>query len=140
MLKQKLLHPEILEALAAGGHGARVLITDGNYPASTRLGENAALVYLNLSPGLVRVTDVLSVLVTVISIEEATVMEPDAGPDPAIYSDFERMLDGLPLTKLGRFEFYEEASGPDTCLQIVTGDQRLFANLLLTIGVTETSG
>lgn len=140
MLKHKLLHPEILEALAAAGHGARVLITDGNYPASTRLGENASLVYLNLSPGLVRVTDVLSVLVTVIPIEEAAVMEPDEGPEPAIYSDFERMLDGFPLTRLGRFEFYEEASGPDTCLQIVTGDQRLFANLLLTIGVTETNG
>ena len=25
--------------------------------------------------------------------------------------------------------------GPDTCLQIVTGEQRIYANLLLTIGV-----
>jgi L-fucose mutarotase len=39
------------------------------------------------------------------------------------------------LTEFSRFEFYEEASGPDTCLQIVTGEQRLYANLLLTIGV-----
>jgi L-fucose mutarotase len=140
MLKQRLLHPEILEALAAAGHGARVLITDGNYPASTRLGENAALVYLNLSPGLVRVTDVLSALMTAIPIEEAAVMEPDEGPEPPVYSEFERMLDGFPLSRFGRFEFYEEASGPDTCLQIVTGDQRLYANLLLTIGVAEMNG
>ena len=112
MLMQRLLHPDIVEALAASGHGARVLITDGNYPASTRLGENASLVYLNLSPGMLR-----------------------EGPEPPIFRDFAHMLPGIELTRFGRFEFYEEASGPDTCLQIVTGDQRIYANLLLTIGV-----
>ncbi|HOS03406.1 MAG TPA: RbsD/FucU domain-containing protein, partial [Candidatus Hydrogenedentes bacterium] len=35
MLKQRLIHPEILDALAAAGHGSKILITDGNYPAST---------------------------------------------------------------------------------------------------------
>lgn len=135
MLMQRLLHPDIVEALAASGHGARVLITDGNYPASTRLGENASLVYLNLSPGLLRVTDVLSVLTAAIPIEDAAVMEPDEGPEPPIFREFAHMLPGIDLTRFGRFEFYEEASGPDTCLQIVTGDQRIYANLLLTIGV-----
>lgn len=135
MLTQRLIHPEILEALAAAGHGAKVLITDGNYPASTRFGDNAALVYLNLSPGLVTVTDVLSALMTVIPIEEAAVMEPEGGYDPPIFRDLERLLPGIELTRYDRFEFYEEASGPDTCLQVVTGDQRLYANVLLTIGV-----
>lgn len=135
MLKQKLLHPDILEALAASGHGSRVLITDGNYPASTRLGENAALVYLNLAPGLVKVTDVLNVLTTAIPIEDAAVMEPEEGPEPPIFREFALLLPDVELTRFGRFEFYEEASGPDTCLQIVTGDQRLYANILLTIGV-----
>jgi L-fucose mutarotase len=135
MLTQRLIHPEILEALAAAGHGARVLITDGNYPASTRFGDNAALVYLNLSPGLVTVTDVLSVLMTVIPIEDVAVMEPEGGYDPPIFRDLERLLPGVELTRYDRFEFYEEASGPETCLQVVTGDQRLYANVLLTIGV-----
>ena len=131
----RLLHPDILEALAAAGHGSRVLITDGNYPASTRLGENASLVYLNLAPGLVKVTDVLSVLTSAVPIEDAAVMEPEDGPEPPIFREFSHLLQGLELTRFGRFEFYEEASGPDTCLQIVTADQRLYANLLLTIGV-----
>lgn len=135
MLMQRLLHPDIVEALAAAGHGSRVLITDGNYPASTRLGENASLVYLNLSPGVLRVTDVLAVLISAIPIEDATVMEPEEGPEPPIFREFAHMLPNIELTRFGRFEFYEEASGPDTCLQIVTGDQRLYANLLLTIGV-----
>lgn len=135
MLMQRLLHPDVLEALAAAGHGSRVLITDGNYPASTRLGENAALVYLNLAPGLLRVTDVLSVLASAVPIEDAAVMEPEDGPEPPIFREFAHILPGIELTRFGRFEFYEEASGPDTCLQIVTGDQRLYANILITIGV-----
>ncbi|MBI5093420.1 MAG: RbsD or FucU transport [Candidatus Hydrogenedentes bacterium] len=135
MLKQRLIHPEILDALAAAGHGSRVLITDGNYPASTKIGENAALVYLNLAPGKVTVTEVLDVLLSAIPVEDAAVMEPASGPEPAIFAEFRRLLPELDLNKLDRFEFYEEAGGPDTCLQIVTGEQRIYANLLLTIGV-----
>jgi L-fucose mutarotase len=135
MLKQRLIHPEILEALAAAGHGSRILITDGNYPASTCLGENASLIYLNLAPGLITVTDVLAVLLTAVPIEDAAVMEPENGPDPAIFAEFQRMIPEIELTRFGRFDFYEEASGPETCLQVVTGEQRIYANLLLTIGV-----
>ena len=135
MLKQRLIHPDLLEALAAAGHGAKVLITDANYPASTQVGENAAVVYLNLAPGLVTATEVLEVLRTAIPVEDAAVMEPDSGPEPSIFKEFRQLLPDLALTMFSRFEFYEEASGPDTCLQIVTGEQRLYANLLLTIGV-----
>jgi len=135
MLKQRLIHPDILEVVAAAGHGAKVLITDANYPASTQVGENAAVVYLNLAPGLVTATEVLGVLLTAIPVEDAAVMEPDSGPEPSIFKEFRQLLPEIPLTMFSRFEFYEEASGPDTCLQIVTGEQRLYANLLLTIGV-----
>ncbi|MCL4217459.1 MAG: RbsD or FucU transport [Candidatus Hydrogenedentes bacterium] len=135
MLKQRLIHPEIIEALAAAGHGARVLITDGNYPGSTQLGENAQLIYLNLEPGVPTVTQVLSVLLSAIPIEDAAVMEPDTGEEPPVFAEFRQHLDGLELTRYSRFEFYEEASGPETCVQIVTGEQRIYANLLLTIGV-----
>jgi len=135
LLKHRLLHPDILEALAAAGHGSRVLITDGNYPASTCVGENAALVYVNLSPGRLSVTEVLEVLLTAIEVEEAAVMTPGDGPEPAIFADFRKLLPGVPMTEYDRFEFYEEASEPETCLQIVTGERRLYANILLTVGV-----
>jgi L-fucose mutarotase len=41
----------------------------------------------------------------------------------------------MDLEPLGRFPFYEAARGPDVALAIATGEQRLYANLLLTIGV-----
>ncbi len=133
MLKQRLIHPEILEALASAGHGSKIMLADGNYPAGTRLGENAALVFLNLAPGKPTVTEVLDILLTAIPVEEAAVMQPDSGAEPPVFQEFRSLMPDMELTKLSRFEFYEEASGPDTCLQIVTGEQRLYANLLLTI-------
>ena len=135
MLKQRLIHPEILDALAAAGHGSKVMICDGNYPASTKLGDNADLVYLNLEPGKVTVTEVLDALLTVLPVEEAAVMEPNEGPEPPIFQEFRERMPDLDLVKIKRFDFYDEASGPDTCLQIATGEQRIYANLLLTIGV-----
>lgn len=135
MLHQRLIHPSILESLASAGHGSKILIADANYPASTRLGENADLVYLNLAPGKLTATEVLDILLTAVPVEDAAVMTPQDGPEPLIFQEFRSLLPHLELTKFDRFEFYEEASGPDTCLQIVTGEQRIYANLLLTIGV-----
>ena len=51
MLKGKLIHPDIMAALALCGHGDKVLIADGNYPLDSKTGQ-AETVYLGLTPGL----------------------------------------------------------------------------------------
>jgi len=135
MLKTRLLHPEILKALGEAGHGAQVLIADGNYPLLTRSSAAAHRVYLNLAPGLLTVTDVLRVLVDAIPIEAAQVMVPDSGDEPGIFAEFRELLPDVPLQPLGRLPFYDMARGPDLALAIATGEQRIYANLLLTIGV-----
>ena len=146
MLKGRLLHPELLRALAAAGHGARVLLADGNYPVSTKSPPTATRVYLNLAPGIVTVTDVLEAMIATIPIEAAAVMVPDHGPEPPIFAEFRRLLERattapgtgpepLELTPLGRQAFYDAASAPDVAIAVATGERRLYANLLLTIGV-----
>lgn len=145
MLKGTLLHPQIAAALARAGHGSRVLVADGNFPHSTRRGPNAEVAFLNLSPGVITCTDALAVLVASVPLESATAMAPDrSGPyamaeDPPIWEEFRDLLgrerDGLELEPIERFAFYEAAIQPDVALTIATADQRLFANLLLTIGV-----
>jgi L-fucose mutarotase len=141
MLKYQLIHPEILGALGSAGHGSKVLIADGNYPFSTRAHASARRVYLNLAPGLVTVPDVLRVLVGAIPIEAAEVMGPDTGEVPSIYADFRQILPpDLPLKRLGRFEFYDAAREPDTALVIATGEQRIYANILLTVGAVPPPG
>lgn len=135
MLKTRLLHPEILRALGEAGHGAQVLIADGNYPLLTRSSATAHRVYLNLAPGQLTVTDVLRVLLGAIPIESAHVMLPDSGEEPGIFAEFRELLPNVPLQRLGRFQFYDMARSPDLALAISTGEQRIYANLLLTIGV-----
>jgi L-fucose mutarotase len=80
MLNTRLLHPEILKALGAAGHGAQVLIANANYPLLTRSGTTARRVYLNLAPGSVTVADVLEPPADSIPIEAADVMTPDHPP------------------------------------------------------------
>jgi L-fucose mutarotase len=135
MLKTRLLHPEVLRALGEAGHGAQVLIADGNYPLGTRSNPDSRRVYLNLAPGKLTVTDVLAVLAEAIPIEAAHVMGPDDGSEPSIYTDFRALLPETELRRLGRIDFYDMARGPDTALAIATGEQRIYANILLTIGV-----
>ena len=145
MLKSQLLHPQILYALARSGHSSKILISDGNYPHWTKHGPHAEVVYLNLAPGQLLVTDVLKTLLTAIPIEKAEVMDyARTGPnsltaDPPIWNEFRQLLPGLELEKVERFAFYEVAGKPDVCLTVATGDQRIYANLLLTIGVVKPS-
>jgi L-fucose mutarotase len=137
MLRGKLLHPEILDALARAGHGTKVLIADGNYPFGTGAHPHARRVFLNLCPGLVSVPDVLRVLVDAIPIEAASVMVPD-GAEPPIFNEFRRVLPtNMPLAPLERFAFYAAARDEDVGLLIATGEERTYANILLTIGVVE---
>ncbi len=146
MLKHNLLHPQVLNALAAAGHSSRVLIADGNYPASTTLGPNARLVHLNLTPGVVSCTQVLDALLTAVPVEAAQTMAyATTGPyalseDPPIWAEYRQSLDqhgyaDVTLDPVERFAFYDLAKAPDVALTIATADQRIYANLLLTIGV-----
>jgi L-fucose mutarotase len=141
MLKSRLLHPEILEALGRVGQGSKILIADGNYPFATQLGPNARLVSLNLSPGLVNASQVLEAIVSAVPIEEATVMnpltvEPRALEDePPIWADFERILkasgSSSDLKKLERSGFFDLGKDRNVALTIATAELRPGGSLLL---------
>lgn len=135
MLTSKLLHPQILSVLGGSGHGGKVLIADGNYPFNTRANPAAVRVYLNLTPGKLSVIDVLETLITAIPVEACDVMMPDTGVEPEIFTDFRRFLPGQTLRTSERFAFYDLCMDKDVCLVVATGEQRIYANILLTIGV-----
>ncbi len=148
MLLGAILHPDILRGLGSAGHGAKILIADGNYPLATRSPETATRVYLNLAPGKVSVPDVLEAIVACTPIEAAEVMTPDDGSEPGIFADFRRILASsttampveagpMSLTVRNRWEFYDAARTHDVALAIATGEQRVYANILLTIGVRD---
>lgn len=144
MLKQTLIHPPLLEALARAGHGSGVLIADANYPHATTLSPNARLVHLNLMPGLVSATDALRAVCAAVPVEAAAVMRTlKEGPyamtdDPPIWNEFRQVLreagNQVDLTEVERFAFYEAGGQPNVAATIATGEQHLYGNIFLTIG------
>jgi L-fucose mutarotase len=140
MLKISLTHPEILAILGKAGHGAKVLIADGDYPVLTTGGKNTSIVHLNLSAGVVNCIQVLEAMLPILLVEAAAVMDvPSGQPDePPVWREFGNILQkngyNLPLRKIERFKFYDEVAEDSTALIIQTGDLSEYANLLLTIG------
>jgi L-fucose mutarotase len=78
---------------------------------------------------------VLEPVLAAVPVEAVTVMRPDDGSTPAVFARYRELLgEELPLQPLGRLEFYAECRKPDLAVCVATGDDRLYSNVLLTIG------
>ena len=145
MLKYLLIHPQINEVIGRAGHHGKILIADGNYPASSKKGPNAELVCLNLMPGVVSCTQVLQALLSAVPVEAVNTMMYDReGPyglqeDPTVWEQYRAVMRAagldLKLEPIEKWDFYKAVATPDHVLTIQTADQQRFANVLLTIGV-----
>ena len=144
MLKHTLIHPQINAVLGLAGHHAKILIADGNYPASTKRGPNAAVVSLNLSPGVVTCRQVLEALVTAVPLEAVHTMGiPPDDPyaregEPPVWAEYREVLKAagldLPLEPIEKWDFYKAVASEDHVLTIQTAEQSLWANVLLSMG------
>lgn len=148
MLKSKLLHPEILGGLASAGHLAKVLISDGNYPSSTKPNPRAKIVWANFTPGVVDGCTILRLVCQVIPVEAVEVMAPAKtgqyamANDPPIWNEYRKILrehsdfrgEFIPLQKQ---PFNELTRSDDLSLVIATAETQIYANILLTIGVVQ---
>jgi L-fucose mutarotase len=144
MLTTSLLHPEILSVLAQAGHHGKILIADGNYPASTKRGPNAKLVCLQLSPGVPTVVQVLRAIAATVPIDQINTMGiPEDDPyakfgEPPAWAEFREIAANAgiatPITPLLKWDFYAAVQSADHVLTVQTADQALWANVLLTMG------
>jgi L-fucose mutarotase len=147
MLKHQLIHPEINDILGRAGHHSKILIADGNYPASTKKGANAKLVCLNLSPGVVTVAQVLRAILSAVPVDRIETMgvPPDDSyaqrGEPPVWNEFRHVIQESGLNRelqpVLKWDFYKAVESPDHVLTIQTGDQALWANILLTMGVRQ---
>lgn len=145
MLRTTLLHPEILSACAQAGHHAKILIADGNYPASSAIGPKARLVSLQLTPGIPTVAQVLRALLGVLPIDHFNTMGIDptdeyaAKGDPPVWAEYRQILRDAgskrELEPIMKWDFYKAVASDEHVLTIQTADQALWANLLLSVGV-----
>jgi L-fucose mutarotase len=145
MLKHQLIHPEINRILGQAGHHGKILIADGNYPASSKKGPNATIISMNLMPGLITCNQALRAILSAIPIEAIqTMMYETTGlykltEDPPVWDEYRKTLfdteTNLKLEPIEKWAFYDAVATPDHILTIQTADQQRFANILLTIGV-----
>jgi len=144
MLKTTLLHPDLLRICARAGHHAKILIADGNYPASTKRGPKAELVCLQLLPGVPTVAQVLRALLSAVPIDAVNTMGiPPDDPyakfgEPPAWQEFRTLASAAgvvaPIAPIPKWDFYQAVESPDHVLTIQTADQALWANVLLTVG------
>jgi L-fucose mutarotase len=145
MLTHRLIHPKINEILGRAGHHAKILIADGNYPASTKKGANAEVVSLNLMPGVVNGPQALEAVLSAVPIDAVqTMMYTTDDPyalegEPPVWNEYRQILKqsglALELSPIEKWEFYKAVETPDHVLTIQTGEQQRYANVLLSVGV-----
>ena len=141
MLRYPLTHPPLLAALAGSGHGSRILLADANYAHDVNVRPGAPVIHLNLRAGLVRIDDILELIIGAAPLETAVSMLPDDGSTPPVWSRYQELLGpDLPLQSANRMDFYAAARGRDLAFAVATGDERLYANLLLTVGYVVPAG
>ena len=144
MLKHQLIHPKINEVLGRAGHHAKILIADGNYPASTKKGPNAEVVCLNRSPGIVTAAQALRAVLSAIPIDAVNTMGiPADDPyakfgEPPAWKEFRQIVAEaglkLEMQPILKWDFYKAVESADHVLTIQTADQALWANVLLSVG------
>ncbi len=144
MLKHTLIHPEINAILGRAGHHAKILIADGNYPASTKKGPNATVISMNLSPGVITVSQALRAVLSAMPIDAVNTMGIPADDhyakfgEPPVWNEFRQILNEagspLKLEPILKWDFYKAVESADHVLTIQTADQALWANVLLSVG------
>ncbi len=136
-----VLSPELLKTLAEMGHGDRIVIADGNFPAHS-VGKNSIVIRAD-GHG---VPEILSAVLSLLPLDTyvehpANLMEVMPG-DPVetpIWKEYEKIIaenDKRGASAIGyieRFRFYDEARGAYAI--VVTGEKALYANIMLQKGV-----
>ncbi|GAL61546.1 L-fucose mutarotase [Algibacter lectus] len=126
-----------MEVLARSGHFAQVVIADGNLPVGAMTGPNSTTVHLNFKPSLLDAITVLEGILEVCPVQGAIVMEKPVGANAEIHDAYKKLLGEVTWNEMERWTFYDKIRDPNTTLIIQTGEQRRFANLILTVGVVK---
>lgn len=132
-----IISPELMHVLMSMGHGDKIVLADGNFPAAS----NAQRLVRMDGHG---VPEVLEAIIPFFPLDSysarpAVVMEvlPDDDVDPVIWDEYDRILgagDGASkLSQMERYEFY--SASKEAFAVVATSETALYANLMLVKGV-----
>ncbi len=136
----KILSPQLLKVLCEMGHGDRIVLADGNFPAES-VGREAIVVRMD-GHGVEELLDAVLQLFPLDTYVEKPVQLMEVVPgdtvETPIWESYRRIIgkyDGRGKNAIGhleRFPFYEEAK---KCYAVVaTGEGALYANIILQKG------
>lgn len=137
----KILSPELLKTLCEMGHGDTLVIADGNFPAES-VGKDAIVIRMD-GHGVPEVLDAILQLMPLDTYVEKpvglmAVVKGDTVETPIWDTYFQTLQSrsgrgAEAVDYIERFAFYERAKS--TYAIIATGEQALYANILLQKGV-----
>lgn len=139
----EILSPELLKVLCEMGHGDRLVIADGNFPAES-VGKDSIVIRMDGH----KICEILEAVLKVFPLDTYVekpvhlmeVVPGDAVKTP-IWKEYENLIvlsDKRGIETIGyfeRFEFYEEAK--KSYAIIASGEKALYANIMLQKGVVK---
>ena len=136
-----ILPPELLKVLCEMGHGDRIVLSDGNFPAES-MGKDAVVIRCD-GHGVPELLDAILQLFPLdtyvekpVSLMEVVPGDPVETPIWDVYKDIIQKHDprsGNAVGYIERFAFYEEAK--KVYAIVATGEKALYANIMLQKGV-----
>ena len=136
-----LVSPDLLKALCEMGHGDRLVISDGNFPAES-MGKNAKVIRMD-GHGVPEILDAILQLFPLdtyvekpVGLMEVVPGDPVETPIWNTYFDTVQKYDARgenAVQYIERFAFYAQAK--EAYAIIATGESALYANILLQKGV-----
>jgi len=137
----KILPPELLKVLCEMGHGDRIVISDGNFPAQS-IAKNSTVIRCD-GHGVPELLDAILQLFPLDTYVEKPVQLMQVVPGDKVetpiwevYNQIIQKYDPRGKDTVGfieRFAFYEEAKKAYAI--IATGEKALYANIMLQKGV-----
>ena len=137
----KILSPELLKVLCEMGHGDRVVIADGNFPAS-EISKDSVIIRMD-GHGVCEVMEAMLQLYPLDTYvkKPVTLMEVMAGDtvETPIWDEYAKIIAATDargedaIRHIDRFDFYKEAK--KAYAVICTSESTLYANIMLQKGV-----
>lgn len=136
-----IISPELLKVLCEMGHGDRIVIGDGNFPAES-MGKNCTVIRCDGHSGCDLLDAILKVLPLDTYVEKPVSLMEVVPGDPVktpIWDEYKAIIakhderGEKTIGHIERFSFYEEAKKAYTI--VATGEMALYANVMLQKGV-----
>ena len=137
----KIISPQLIKVLMEMGHGDRIVISDGNFPAES-IGKDAIVIRAD-GHGVPEILDAILQLMPLDMYVDLPVslmqVVPGDNAEISIWDTYKEIVGKYDMrgenvfSEIERFKFYEEAKSAYAI--VATGETAIYANIMLQKGV-----